>query len=542
MFFGSVLLSYLGEIHDNVKHKGISILHIWNARSSCHGTPEQISAWILANIDSPQKNPKSVFPHSEHVYEKPNIDEPIHESKTNTNSIIKTSSFSSESVDTIASEKSFNDQFLGGNKHKANTVNGSVYNIATNSKELAQNDAIAGSPARHRTERKDSPVHKEVQNLHALYKPATQDQHVEMSLQALQQQEAVKTNIPSWLSETDNSHEQKDWTFVDKISESAGDIPNKTDNEDTLVELGVKHKQKPSIVKHQHSLPLVFDSMHYATEESLQKVSPAEDVHLPQRSRCMPYGEPHLSEIAMQNLIVADGADEVDGPAAPLQQNLVFSTFGKASPQQIPTDINLDSTWPPADGTELYRQDESFPPPPPELMNSPLEGEDSVSVLLKDTQHHIDETLHRRIDHIDRRKAFSPELEAMLSRTPVCHSLVTGELQHDGLFPSFTSLPPSRNVTSSRRYHGTAENSDTGSENSDAHPPKDFWQCSSCTYRNKSDAEICEMCNKSKIVIPEKDPLQSGDIQCGHCTLINAADAITCAACRHSLKRSATYI
>lgn len=68
------------------------------------------------------------------------------------------------------------------------------------------------------------------------------------------------------------------------------------------------------------------------------------------------------------------------------------------------------------------------------------------------------------------------------------------------------------------------------------------WNCASCTFLNKPDKEICEMCNKSRHKGNEDVPLASGSKECPKCTLINEKDAKTCAACDNSLKDSPTYI
>ncbi|XP_034951774.1 uncharacterized protein tamo [Chelonus insularis] len=70
----------------------------------------------------------------------------------------------------------------------------------------------------------------------------------------------------------------------------------------------------------------------------------------------------------------------------------------------------------------------------------------------------------------------------------------------------------------------------------------DKWNCSTCTYLNTSDREICEMCNKSRWKGNEDRPLASGGKECPKCTLVNEKDALVCAVCNSSLKDSPTYI
>ncbi|KAK0081629.1 hypothetical protein PV325_011851 [Microctonus aethiopoides] len=68
------------------------------------------------------------------------------------------------------------------------------------------------------------------------------------------------------------------------------------------------------------------------------------------------------------------------------------------------------------------------------------------------------------------------------------------------------------------------------------------WSCSTCTYLNESNIDICDMCGKSKHKGNEDAPLASGGKECPTCTLVNERDASQCAACLTSLKDSPTYI
>ncbi|XP_015114892.1 uncharacterized protein LOC107039657 [Diachasma alloeum] len=70
----------------------------------------------------------------------------------------------------------------------------------------------------------------------------------------------------------------------------------------------------------------------------------------------------------------------------------------------------------------------------------------------------------------------------------------------------------------------------------------DKWDCSTCTYLNSADRDICEMCNKSRRKGNEDKPLASGGKECPKCTLVNEKDADKCEACFTSLKDSPTYI
>lgn len=579
MFFGRALLHYLAEIHERVKHRGFSVPQIWSARAKCHGDPEQVSNWILTNLDSPHRHVKAVAPphasvictqpSSQNDYIYSNITKPLPGNAT----MLKTSSFSSESVDTIASEKSFKDT---GTEEKSKINNGkdSGYISATNSRELTKEDARTEGHVKTRLQPRgiDSPVHKEVKHLHALYKPATQDEHVEMSLQALQQQEVAGTDNTGWPPDGNVKRNLvQDWTFLEKQPHAGQQfqqtIPTNIDVDDAFEqpsfdEKSPQEQHAPVHYDHVLSSPLQFDSHHFEREGPVDQVSSPQmysvAVGVPGHGRCMPYGEPIRPNAGLQGLVVADGPDEVDGGAVSVSRGFAFSTFGKTSPQQTPACLHLQSTgsqddpdyvpaWPQADAGSIYRMDESLPPPPPELVNASPEGEDSVSALLKDTQHHIDKTLDTHIEHIDRSKAFSPESEAMLSRTQ-CHSLIAGDFQHDGFPSAFKSLPQERSDTSryasKAHYAATDTFDDTVSDNRDQvdSGAEECWQCMSCTYRNKLSADICDMCNKSRQPGSEKDQLQSGDIQCGYCTLINTAKASHCAACHRSLKRSATYI
>ncbi|XP_015610498.1 protein tamozhennic [Cephus cinctus] len=68
------------------------------------------------------------------------------------------------------------------------------------------------------------------------------------------------------------------------------------------------------------------------------------------------------------------------------------------------------------------------------------------------------------------------------------------------------------------------------------------WNCSTCTFLNAPNREICEMCGKSKRRGNEDKPLASGGKECPQCTLVNEKNVSTCDACGASLKDSPTYI
>ncbi|XP_017769132.1 PREDICTED: protein tamozhennic [Nicrophorus vespilloides] len=67
------------------------------------------------------------------------------------------------------------------------------------------------------------------------------------------------------------------------------------------------------------------------------------------------------------------------------------------------------------------------------------------------------------------------------------------------------------------------------------------WHCTSCTFLNKSEATICEMCNKSRMA-PELEEIAVGGSECTNCTYVNAKDKKICDVCGCSLDNSPTYI
>lgn len=71
---------------------------------------------------------------------------------------------------------------------------------------------------------------------------------------------------------------------------------------------------------------------------------------------------------------------------------------------------------------------------------------------------------------------------------------------------------------------------------------KNIWECVYCTYHNKSERFVCDMCGKSHKLGNEDKPLISGGRECPKCTLVNARGVVSCAACGESLKNSPTYI
>ncbi|RWS04815.1 uncharacterized protein B4U79_07737 [Dinothrombium tinctorium] len=68
------------------------------------------------------------------------------------------------------------------------------------------------------------------------------------------------------------------------------------------------------------------------------------------------------------------------------------------------------------------------------------------------------------------------------------------------------------------------------------------WSCSSCTFLNSSQREICEMCSRSKERGNEHLPLVSGGKECPRCTLVNDKNIDYCTACETNLVDSPTYI
>lgn len=73
-------------------------------------------------------------------------------------------------------------------------------------------------------------------------------------------------------------------------------------------------------------------------------------------------------------------------------------------------------------------------------------------------------------------------------------------------------------------------------------PNLDMWECLSCTYHNKGNVDVCEMCDKSRIQGNEVLPLISGGRECHKCTLVNERGEQKCSACGECLKDSPTYI
>ncbi|KAF6216876.1 hypothetical protein GE061_001226 [Apolygus lucorum] len=69
-----------------------------------------------------------------------------------------------------------------------------------------------------------------------------------------------------------------------------------------------------------------------------------------------------------------------------------------------------------------------------------------------------------------------------------------------------------------------------------------MWECSKCTYHNKPNVDVCEMCDKSRIQGNECLPLISGGRECHTCTLVNERGEEKCKACGECLKDSPTYI
>lgn len=79
-------------------------------------------------------------------------------------------------------------------------------------------------------------------------------------------------------------------------------------------------------------------------------------------------------------------------------------------------------------------------------------------------------------------------------------------------------------------------------ENTNVLSSDTWWSCSFCTFLNKGNTDVCEMCSRSKERGPEVQPLVSGGRECPTCTLVNERDAEHCSACQCSLKDSPTYI
>lgn len=67
------------------------------------------------------------------------------------------------------------------------------------------------------------------------------------------------------------------------------------------------------------------------------------------------------------------------------------------------------------------------------------------------------------------------------------------------------------------------------------------WSCSSCTYQNDINRDVCEMCHRSRRISVDA-PLVSGGRECSRCTLVNGKDDQFCKACETSLEDSPTYI
>lgn len=67
------------------------------------------------------------------------------------------------------------------------------------------------------------------------------------------------------------------------------------------------------------------------------------------------------------------------------------------------------------------------------------------------------------------------------------------------------------------------------------------WQCTSCTFLNREESGVCEMCSRSRDRGIEA-PLTSGGKECPCCTLVNSRGRQTCSACDASLIDSPTYI
>lgn len=70
----------------------------------------------------------------------------------------------------------------------------------------------------------------------------------------------------------------------------------------------------------------------------------------------------------------------------------------------------------------------------------------------------------------------------------------------------------------------------------------DCWNCWACTYLNRPERDICEMCSRSRRRGAESSPLTSGGHECQQCTLVNEKGAVRCEACGLSLENSPTYV
>ncbi|XP_044003873.1 uncharacterized protein LOC122849264 isoform X1 [Aphidius gifuensis] len=68
------------------------------------------------------------------------------------------------------------------------------------------------------------------------------------------------------------------------------------------------------------------------------------------------------------------------------------------------------------------------------------------------------------------------------------------------------------------------------------------WNCLFCTFINTTQAEICQMCGKSRRSVPNEKPLESGSKQCPNCTLVNNKIATMCEVCETNLENSPTYV
>ncbi|XP_065171464.1 protein tamozhennic-like [Atheta coriaria] len=102
---------------------------------------------------------------------------------------------------------------------------------------------------------------------------------------------------------------------------------------------------------------------------------------------------------------------------------------------------------------------------------------------------------------------------------------------------------PSSNTqpAQSRQNNGHAELAVAPSASTSQPATSKGWHCTTCTFLNQNEKDICAMCSKSRKK-PMEEHLQVGGTQCEKCTYVNGKGQKICSMCSSSLNNSPTYI
>ena len=490
-YLDSAYFSYMGDIQDLLQDHGFSLSQVWQAREKFAGTPGEISRKM-------QDEASPTFP--------PDVD------------ISNPMDVDTESPNDAGPEKA-SARYVTKQEKVPDRDSGYISKQLP-AEELAkvQNQTKQEAAKRKATEAQNiENLSKQLRNLAQtpmeLYEPATIDEHVDMSLQAIQDREKDDKG-----QEVEDKSTGESWRFVNENLQSrklqGRDVTRiaTDDSRPACLRLNTYHSM-PSHGSSQitqlkpngfsNNMAVAVES---STDADLWAASPPLENRKP-LAETVPEG---LSTPEMNYLL----EDAMSSGNPQLKTPLEFSTFGKDASGRQPVQRLRPFPYGTAGCSAGYATSG-------EIQSDSIDDSDKVGQILLKTEKELNETLQKSPSSRLRRDEDYYSLPSAPMSTP------------EPVAPRGTTT---EDLVTKMKATGGLERC-----SSPMCAGKTTWQCKSCTFINSEQERVCRMCGKSRNTSADLLALQSGTPQCNKCTFINEAGATRCKACSALLKGCSTY-